>query len=223
MVEGTALEKRHTRKGIESSNLSLSATDFSFTRAGYRGSLGSGNRVSVGDIFSSQFLFFLSTGAAALGIVLFFVFLLLFFQVRRIKKDLSSLFSGKKAADLESVILKQKESIDELDREVQELYDVAERLYLLGQESLHKSEILRFNPFKEVGGNHSFTVALLNGKNTGFVLSSLHTREGTRVYAKPVVSGAEHKEYPFTTEEKQVIATASKKHSEAFTKKPANQ
>lgn len=173
----------------------------------------------MGDILSPQFLFFLSAGAAALGILLFSALLLLFFQVRRMKKDLASLFSGQKGSDLETIILKQKDSITELDREVQELYDVAERLYLLGTESLHKVEILRFNPFKEVGGNHSFTVALLDGKNTGFVLSSLHTREGTRVYAKPVENGAEKKDYPFTAEEKQVIATAARKHSEAFTKK----
>jgi len=171
------------------------------------------------DILSPQLLFFLSAGASVLGIVLFSALLLLYFQVRRIKRDLSSLFLGKKGADLEAVILKQKESIAELDREVQELYDVAERLYLLGTESLHKVEILRFNPFKEVGGNHSFTVALLDGKNTGFVLSSLHTREGTRIYAKPVVQGGENKEYPFTAEEKQVVAVAARKHSEAFTKK----
>jgi hypothetical protein len=173
----------------------------------------------MGDILSPQFLFFLSAGAVVLGILLFSTLLLLFFQVRRMKRDLASLFSGQKGSDLEAIILKQKESIAELDREVQELYDVAERLYLLGQESLHKTEILRFNPFKEVGGNHSFTVALLNGKNTGFVLSSLHTREGTRIYAKPVTGGGETKEYPFTAEEKQVIATATRKHSEAFTKK----
>lgn len=173
----------------------------------------------MGDILSPQFLFFLSAGAATLGILLFFALLLLFFQVRTMKKELASIFSGKKGSDLETVILEQKKSIIELDREVQELYDVAERLYLLGQESIHKAEILRFNPFKEVGGNHSFTVALLNGKNTGFVLSSLHTREGTRIYAKPVVQGGESKEYPFTAEEKQVIAAAAKRHSEAFTRK----
>jgi len=173
----------------------------------------------MGDILSPQFLFFLSAGASVLGIILFSALLLLFLQVHRMKKDLSSLFSGQKGSDLETIILEQKKSIDELNREVEELYDVAERLYRLGNESLHKVEILRFNPFREVGGNQSFTVALLNGKDTGFVLSSLHTREGTRIYAKPVQTGEEVKAYPLTTEEKQVIASAAKKHSESFAKK----
>lgn len=176
----------------------------------------------MGDIFSGQFFPILALVSAALVVALLAVSLWLLLQFRHIRKDLSTLFSGKKATDLEEILLAQKASIAELDREVQELYDVAERLYRLGQESIHKTEILRFNPFKEVGGNQSFTVALLNGKNTGFVLSSLHTREGTRIYSKPVVNGAEVKEYPLTAEEKQTVATAARKYSEVFTeKKPA--
>lgn len=176
----------------------------------------------MGDIFSGQFFPILALVSAALAVALLAVSLWLLLQLRHIRKDLSTLFSGKKAADLEEILLAQKASIAELDREVQELYDVAERLYRLGQESIHKTEVLRFNPFKEVGGNQSFTVALLNGKNTGFVLSSLHTREGTRVYSKPVVNGAEVKEYPLTAEEKRTVATAARKYSEVFTeKKPA--
>jgi hypothetical protein len=67
--------------------------------------------------------------------------------------------------------------------------------------------VLRFNPFKEVGGNQSFCVALLDGKNSGVVISSLHTREGTRVYAKPVIAGNADG-FPLTEEEKTAIAQA---------------
>jgi hypothetical protein len=66
---------------------------------------------------------------------------------------------------------------------------------------------MRFNPFKEVGGNQSYAVALLNGKNSGVVFSSLHTREGTRAYAKPVKNGSADG-FPFTEEEKAVIHEA---------------
>lgn len=161
-----------------------------------------------------SFVFMGTLGAEFILIVLVGILL---FRVRHMRKDASALFSGKKGADLEEIILAQKANIRELDSEIQELYDIAERLYRLGQESLHKTEILRFNPFKEVGGNQSFTIAFLNGKNSGFVISSLHTREGTRMYAKPVINGAEAKEYPLTAEEKQVVAAAAKKHSEVFT------
>jgi hypothetical protein len=156
-------------------------------------------------------------GALTLGILGFFLSLFLFVQNLRLKRELRILFSGKQAQDLEEVLLAQKGDIAELDREIQELYDVSTRLYQLSQESIHKTEILRFNPFKEVGGNHSFAVAFLNGRSSGFVISSLHTREGTRMYAKPVVNGAETKDFPLTEEEKLTVTAAAKKHTDIFT------
>ena len=49
--------------------------------------------------------------------------------------------------------------------------------------------LVRFNPFEDTGGNQSFAVALLDAVGDGFVLSSLHARQGTRVYAKTVAAG----------------------------------
>src|SRR3989304_774700 len=124
--------------------------------------------------FSESFspLFVYGSLAALLGgeIILLFVVILLWVQNRRLKKKLHIFFSGKEAK--------------ELDREIQELFEISNRLRELGMKSIHKTAVMRFNPFKEVGGNQSFCVALLDGKNSGLVLSSLHTREGTRVYAK---------------------------------------
>lgn len=51
---------------------------------------------------------------------------------------------------------------------------------------LQKVGLVRFNPFNETGGDHSFSIALLDGKNTGFVLTGLHTRERTRIYIKGI-------------------------------------
>ena len=131
----------------------------------------------------------------------------LLIQNRRQKQKLETFFSGKEAKDLETVLLKQLEETKALDGEIQELFEISNRLRELVIKSVHKTAVLRFNPFKEVGGNQSFSVALLDGKNSGVVLSSLHTREGTRVYAKPVTAGAaEH--FPFTEEEKAAIAQA---------------
>jgi len=158
-------------------------------------------------------------GAFGLGFLSLLATVTLFFRFRKLKKSLSGILSGASGVDLEEIILKQEDRLDALDEEIRKLYGIAEQLYRLGQESIHKTELLRFNPFKETGGNQSFAVALMNGKNTGFVISSIHTREGTRVYAKPIENGAEVKEYPLSEEEKHVIGLAIKKQSTAFTKK----
>src|SRR6185369_5370817 len=125
-----------------------------------------------------------------LGELLLFTFLIfLLIQNRRMKKKMMIFFSGTEAKDLEKILLEQLHETKELDHEIQELFEISNKLRELGLRSVHKMSVLRFNPFKEVGGNQSFSVALLDGKNSGVIISSLHTREGTRVYAKPVLSG----------------------------------
>ena len=62
--------------------------------------------------------------------------------------------------------------------------------------------------FGDIGGDQSFALALLDGKNSGIVISSLHTREGTRIYSKPIIKG-ESEKYTLTEEEKQAIKTAT--------------
>ena len=49
--------------------------------------------------------------------------------------------------------------------------------------------LVRYNPFEDTGGNQSFALALLDEHGDGFVMSSLHARNQTRVYAKGVRAG----------------------------------
>ncbi len=152
-----------------------------------------------------------TTVALVIGALFLLIFLvLLWIKNRRLEKKLSAFLGGKDGADLEQVLLDQVAEVKELDNEIQELFEISNRLRELSLKSIHKTAVHRFNPFKEVGGNQSFSVALLNGKNSGAIISSLHTREGTRVYAKPVENG-QPSGFPFTEEEKAVIAEASGK------------
>lgn len=131
----------------------------------------------------------------------------LWLKVRKTRTDLTVFFRGKSAQDLETVLLDQLKEVRLLDQEIQELFGISNQLRELCLKSLHKTNVVRFNPFKEVGGNQSFSVVLLDGKNSGVVISSLHTREGTRVYAKPVLLG-EASGFPLTEEEKLAIKQA---------------
>ena len=140
-------------------------------------------------------------------IILSVIVIYLWTQNRRLKQKLDIFFSGAGPKNLEKVLLDQLTETKELDREIQELFEISNRLRELGMKSIHKTGVLRFNPFKEVGGNQSFCVALLDGKNSGLVISALHTREGTRLYAKPVIAGLEGS-FPLTQEEKTTIAEA---------------
>jgi hypothetical protein len=55
--------------------------------------------------------------------------------------------------------------------------------------NIQRVGLIKFNPFNETGGDHSFSLALLDGNKNGIIITSLHTRERTRLYVKDVVSG----------------------------------
>lgn len=74
---------------------------------------------------------------------------------------------------------------------------------------LQKSGFVRFNPFSNSGGDQSFALAILNGHNDGFVISSLHSRDQTRTFAKPVKAGVGEK-FELSKEEKLAIDAAIK-------------
>lgn len=128
-------------------------------------------------------------------------------KIKKINDKNRIIFSGKNVKDLETLIAEHSESILHMDKEIQELFEISNRIHNLASRGLHKIGVIRFNPFKDIGGNQSFVVALLDGKNSGVVISSLHTREGTRVYSKPITRGASE-EYQLTEEETKAVASA---------------
>lgn len=75
--------------------------------------------------------------------------------------------------------------------------------------SLQKVSMVRFNPFGDVGGDQSFSLAMLDGHDSGLILTSIHGRGGTRVYAKPVDLGKS--KYSLSAEEKKALSQATKR------------
>ena len=58
-----------------------------------------------------------------------------------------------------------------------------------GRRAIQRVGLVRFNPFEDTGGNQSFALALPDAAGDGFIVSSLHSRTGTRVYAKAIADG----------------------------------
>jgi hypothetical protein len=69
--------------------------------------------------------------------------------------------------------------------------------------------MIRFNPFEDMGGEHSFALALLDKNDNGIVMSSLHGRENTRMYAKEVIDGKSKQQ--LSKEEEKVLKEAISK------------
>jgi hypothetical protein len=107
-----------------------------------------------------------------------------------------------------------KELLEEYSKDVtlahKNLEQLDARLSELEEQSLghiQKYAVVRFNPFGEVGGDQSFATAVLDKDGNGLVISSLHGRDNTRVYGKPVEEGRAVG-YEFSAEEAQVVKKA---------------
>ncbi len=99
--------------------------------------------------------------------------------------------------------------LDNVVRLGSEVHDLAGRASSLEGESRHdlrRVGLVRFNPFEDTGGNQSFALALLDSDDDGIVISSLHARGVTRVYAKAVSRG--RPEATLSVEEAQAVAMA---------------
>ncbi len=151
-------------------------------------------------------------GAIVVSLALLIWNIILHLRVSRIRKNQQVFLSGKNGADLEKTIVEHAKNLKELDKDIQDLFGISNQIHNLAKKSIHKVGVVRFNPFKDLGGDQSFSVALLDGENTGVVISALHTREGNRIYSKPVEKGRAAK-YPLTQEEQEAIRKADEKGS----------
>ncbi len=83
------------------------------------------------------------------------------------------------------------------------------RIDIEGVAHVQKMGVVRFNPFREMGGDHSFSLAILDGDSSGVIITCLHTRERTRVYMKDIKKGKCDLE--LSSEEKKALEKAIKK------------
>jgi len=105
---------------------------------------------------------------------------------------------------LDKIIEKQTDSAGDIEKIKKEI----NRINLDGTEHVQKVGLIRFNPFNEIGGDHSFSLAILDGKDNGIIITGLHTRDRTRIYAKQVARGKSDLE--LSVEEKKALLKAQK-------------
>lgn len=106
---------------------------------------------------------------------------------------------------LEKILAEQRISQKDIN-------ELSKRISFLESDSLNhvqKIALVRFNPFKELGGDHSFCLAILDAHSSGVVITGLHTRERTRVYMKAIKKGKPERE--LSEEEKKAFEEAQRK------------
>ena len=107
---------------------------------------------------------------------------------------------------IDEILDRQLKSVESLSQRVDALNKLHRELEHLSQRTIQKVAVIRYNPFSDTGGDQSFAIALLDSLGNGVVVSSLHSRTDTRVFAKPVQSG--RSKFQLSDEEQDAIRKA---------------
>lgn len=129
-----------------------------------------------------------------------------FVKVLGFDQRLSEIFRGDKGKDLEGVISEATKRLVAVEREFKNLRDDVARIDVMATDAVQKVGVVRFNPFEDTGGDQSFAMALLDANDNGAVISSLYSREGTRIFAKAIVRGSS--KHHLSDEEREAIRRA---------------
>lgn len=137
--------------------------------------------------------FFTSNVAAIVlvvaGLCLLAIVMMQSLQVSKLNQRIGQITGGVEGGDLEEILSHHLETVHQVGRDLDEL---TARIAILESTSRHhftRQGLIQFNPFPDTGGNQSFALALLDESDDGFIVSSLHSRTGTRIYAKAVTGG----------------------------------
>jgi hypothetical protein len=125
------------------------------------------------------------------GIMLIMLILLIVTMVKNsgLRKKYNMFMDGEDGKNLEKAILDKFAAIDTLEGNVNEIYGNIKAINNQLITAYQKIGLVKYDAFREIGGKLSFVLVLLTEDNNGFILNSMHSKEGCYTYAKEVVNG----------------------------------
>ncbi len=142
-----------------------------------------------GMLMNSPNIIYLMIAQMILILILAIVVVVCIVKIRQLYRRYDLFMRGKDAESMEEMIINQMTEIIELKSQDRANKDSIRTANRNSRAAFQKLGIVRYNAFKGMGGNLSFALALLDYTNTGFVLNSVHSREGCYLYIKDVDRG----------------------------------
>ena len=141
-----------------------------------------------------------------LVLILLILLIVTMTKLGRTNRRLDGFMRGKDAETLEDTIMELVDETEYLRAKDGDTKRLVDSVVSKAQAGYQKTGIVKYNAFKGMGGNLSFVIAMLDDNNTGFVLNSVHSREGCYLYLKDVVEGKT--EVLLGSEEKEALERA---------------
>ena len=90
--------------------------------------------------------------------------------------------------NLEDTLIKRLNQVDDLIMQIPQTKKY-KTLFQNMQRTYQKMGLVKYDAFNEMGGKLSFSLAMLDVKNNGFIINAMHTREGCYTYIKEIIDG----------------------------------
>ncbi len=124
-----------------------------------------------------------------LVVVLFILVINANMKYNRLKFSYNSFMKGKDGRTLEDSIFERFEELDNLTEMTIKNRQAIRKINEEMMSNFQKVGIVKYDAFNEMGGKLSFAITLLDGNNSGYIINSMHSREGCYNYVKEIVKG----------------------------------
>ncbi|MGE5449865.1 MAG: DUF4446 family protein [Methanomassiliicoccales archaeon] len=111
--------------------------------------------------------------------------------------------------NLEDITVKMRVELNQKGKELANLTERLDAFESKMPDLVQNIGVIRFKGFEDVGGDLSFSTAILTGQGDGVVITALHARDDTRIYAKKVEKYVSA--YPLSEEEINAIKQSQKR------------
>lgn len=128
-------------------------------------------------------------GLAAVVLIIFILMIVNIVQMRKLKKGYKAFMSGKGAKNLEDTLIERLNQVDELMESNEKNEGSIKEIIQNMQLTYQKMGLIKYDAFHEMGGKLSFSLAMLDQRDNGFIINAMHTREGCYTYIKEIVDG----------------------------------
>lgn len=132
---------------------------------------------------------YIFVGLAAMTLILLIMCIVLLVKTGNLKKRLDKFTTGKNGKSLEKDIVGIYEDNKFLKSGVEQNRREIRTLYKNMESTFQKMGVVKYDAFRQMGGQLSFCLALLNEKNDGFIINSVHSTEGCYSYTKVIKNG----------------------------------
>jgi len=149
---------------------------------------------------------YVAIALAVLVIALIVLQIINLLKIKKMRASYESFMAGKDGTSLEDEVHTRFAQVDELastsSKHTSQLAAIEEEL--LG--AYEKVGIVKYDAFNEMGGKLSFALAMLDKSDNGFVMNSMHSREGCYTYVKEIIRGKSY--ITLGSEEQQALEEA---------------